>query len=183
MESTSLIARIFVGVPVDAQNVTTMVREHPLLADLPVRWIRDEDLHITILAPWNTSTVDAAVEKFTHLPQRSAFPLFFHTVETVPRSIPRVLWVQSHPSYSIITLKQDLERLFGVVTENRPFLPHITLARFIDGRQSNYVNPIHEPFSWAVSVDRVALYQSHTSSNGAYYEQLAVKTFDPPPTL
>ena len=168
--------RLFIGLPITALGVAEGLREHPLLQDLIVRWVRDEDLHITLIPPWNTGRIESAQEKLSLMRKIPAFPLFFHTIETVPRGEPKILWARSDPAIEILTIKQDLEAIYHQYPDHRPFLPHVILAHFIHGRQSNITNPIAEPFAWSVIVDQVCLYESHQTPQGAWYEKIMVSS-------
>lgn len=94
------------------------------------------------------------------------------------RRAPRVLWID---------LDGDVEALIGVQSrlaeqlgragfplEDRPFAPHVTLARRRDGAQGGPPNswPPEVPHA-AIALDELALMQSRLSPRGPSYTPLA----------
>jgi 2'-5' RNA ligase len=83
-----------------------------------------------------------------------------------------IAWIAaSQPPSALGTLAQALfERLvaIGVQLDERPFRPHVTLARHCRGP---YTAGPAGPFAW--DVDALALMQSDTRAEGARYRMLA----------
>ena len=83
-----------------------------------------------------------------------------------------VAWVgASSPPRALIDLASALSGALAaadVAVEERPFHPHLTLARHCRGPHGQ---DTIEPLTW--DVDHVALMQSHTRAEGARYERLA----------
>jgi RNA 2',3'-cyclic 3'-phosphodiesterase len=178
--------RVFVGIPIQTDGALNFLREHPLYADLPVHWIREEDLHMTLIPPWQTSNVEREKERLRSLLNTTAIPFFFHTVESTPRFPPRVLWVRGDPIEELVVLKQKVEQAFNKKPEQREFRrsqtrperltfrPHVTVARFIQSKVNGITNPIAEPFAWGTNLDRICLFSSHVTPHGVWYEHLEI---------
>lgn len=104
--------------------------------DLPVRWVRPEDYHITLkflgdVRPEDVDAIGEVADRVT-----SATPRFdaelsgFGAFPTIRR--PSVLWLGVQASPELRCLKQDLEWGLaerGHERETRAFHPHVTLAR------------------------------------------------------
>ena len=153
------------------------------------RWVKTEQIHITLrFFGWLTM---AQIEELKRLLPSigSAHPAFTLTCSGLgcfPNARrPRVLWaglagdlsLASTLHSSIISATRD----FGEPPEDRPFKPHLTLARLKepDPRQISDLKHIlacgfemDEPWR----VDHFLLMQSHLSPQGPEYEKLASYT-------
>src|SRR5712692_9100917 len=100
------------------------------------RWVRPENLHVTLnflgevpetkLAPIRSALAGALSEQPVTLDFRGLgfFPNEKH---------PRVFWAGIEASANLKTLAGDIDRAMeelGIPREQRPFSPHLTLARF-----------------------------------------------------
>lgn len=68
----------------------------------------------------------------------------------------------------ILVLKDTVVSVLQKEKEQRPFLPHVTLARF-----KNKQRAVFERVSLTEQVGSFVLYQSHLFSKGTHYEHLA----------
>ena len=95
-----------------------------------------------------------------------------------PHGAPRVLWIGvAEGAARAVELQAAVaDRLapLGVEKEARPFRPHLTLARWRDGRRSDRPR-LSEPMTTVARtrVEVVTLYQSRLSSAGPTYTALA----------
>jgi 2'-5' RNA ligase len=97
-----------------------------------------------------------------------------------PRGAPRVLWIGvAGGAGAIVRLQREvagrLEGL-GIALEQRPFHPHLTLARWRTSRPADRPAPISRESLTAVArvtVDHVTLYQSRLSPAGPAYTALS----------
>lgn len=126
-----------------ALEISSTVREHlaefvnSLRAVSPqTRWVRPENLHVTLkfigevpetkLAPIRTALAQVRSDRPVTLGFRGIgfFPNEKH---------PRVLWAGIEALPNLKTLVEEIEKsteTLGVPREQRPFSPHLTLARF-----------------------------------------------------
>jgi RNA 2',3'-cyclic 3'-phosphodiesterase len=127
--------RLFVAIelPKEVKDpLTGFPREVPL-----AKWVGREELHLTLrfigeVDDRTCSTIKSALSRITFSP-------FMLTLCGVghfpPRSHPRVLWVGMEPSDPLLRLQHEIELALvdvGIPPEERPFSPHITLARLRD---------------------------------------------------
>ena len=112
-----------------------------------------------------------------------SFAVEFQGVGVFPRrGAPRVLWLGvGHGASEIIQLEREVVRRLeglGITLEQRPFHPHLTLARWRTSRPADRRHvPSDESRTVAkVTVDRVTLYQSRLSAAGPAYTALTRAT-------
>lgn len=169
MNSTQKPKRVFIGIPVDPQ-IIDLLESIPQIQDIPARWARREDLHITILPPWLTDDIEKEKERLQFLKNRFIhFPLFFHTIETTPRNSPRIIWLRGDMIASLVLVKREAELVFQRQNDVRRFIPHVTLGRVTS---PEHVIPMCEPLSVSVICTQLTLYESHRTEEGSWYDRL-----------
>lgn len=155
-------ARVFVGVKIAPEIAEELTRIAQELKRFNARVIAPADIHLTLVPPWNEASITDAVAKLSQVAGRTpAFSLNFRHVGYGPqRRRPRLLWVDCDLSDEIVALHAALVETFGQLDE-RPFQPHVTLARIRSGGPAiarKY--PIDRPLSLAQSVESIELFQS-----------------------
>jgi 2'-5' RNA ligase len=146
-----------------------------------LRLVRSEHMHLTLVFIGEVVDARAAaiVEAMTRATPLPPFDLVFGGVGVFPsHGRPRVLWLGVlEGSPEAIALHAHVARQLtavGVMVEDRPFRPHLTLARWKDSRRST--RPRLPESASAVAktrVEAVTLYQSRVSSAGPSYTPLA----------
>lgn len=163
--------------PPDAKKALRAVQER-LLARWPEAVLSpEENLHMTLAFVGETplDRIAEAREVLHHLPLA---PIDL-TLESVGRFHQRkgdVLWLGAGACSELEKLQQELVhqlRQTGFPLEERPFLPHVTLARKVphlsDAGQLEGLLP--EPIP--VSFRRVGLIRSQLTSQGPLYSEVA----------
>jgi 2'-5' RNA ligase len=154
------------------------------------RWARIEGLHITLkfigeVSPQKTKDIKTALGK-VQFPAPIAIQ--FGGLGFFPNSRrPRVLWAGVKAGPALATLASSVEdelNLLGIAREDRPFSPHLTLAR-IDS--PNKLGSLHSAIDSIVATaspefgNMIAkefhLYQSVLKPGGAEYTRLATFPF------
>jgi 2'-5' RNA ligase len=130
--------RLFVALEIPSavrDNLAALMRDMRAVAQQP-KWVRPENLHITLkfigeVAPARVEAIRTALATV-----RSGQPveLHFRGAGFFPgEKRPRVFWVgiEASPNLSSIAsaIDEHLEKL-AIPREQRPFSPHLTLARF-----------------------------------------------------
>ncbi len=174
--------RLFAGVPVIGPAQQEVAGLLGILRDRewPVRWVREEGLHLTLkfygeVAP---ERLDVIAESVRFAAQGSA-PLALRLGElgAFPSVVrPRVIWVGIDGPAGLELLQDRLERggeQIGFPPEGGPFRPHVTLGRVREGHRL----PPHGIKGMADAYDRVAflgdrlvLYESVLTTGGPRYE-------------
>lgn len=173
--------RLFIGWPLpDHAKGAIESALAPLRSSLPAAsWPRSETLHLTFLflgerPPEESQELTrrlASLGEFPPFEVRSAAPGFFPSDRR-----PRVAWLGLEPEGRIAELAAEVRNAAGEEPEERPFKPHLTLARI----RGSWRHQETERFRAAVgrvsfdaSLDRVLLYESRLSSGGAKHLPLS----------
>jgi RNA 2',3'-cyclic 3'-phosphodiesterase len=147
-----------------------------------IKWVPADHMHLTLvfLGEVDEARAAAIIEDVGADLPSAPFDLHFRDVGVFPpRGAPTVLWlgVASGAEASIALHRVLVERIarHGIALEQRPFHPHLTLARFRSSRPSDRqrVAAAGDRDVTAVHVDHVTLYQSRLSSAGPSYTALA----------
>jgi len=145
-----------------------------------VRWIPPSQLHLTIhfigevdvpkLAAIKTALAGETLPPFVcQLQGVGRFP---------PKGRPRVLWAGVHAEAGLLRLVAMVARrlaVVGLVAEERPFFPHITLTRLKDVLQEpivSYVSKHAEFHTDPFTVREFHLYSSLLTARGAVHDRV-----------
>ena len=188
--------RIFVGIDLDEEIRGKIARFLEGVSGFApeARWLRPESLHITLkfIGEQKSEQVEAITQR---LRQVECGPLdievsgygFFPTAKS-----PRVFWIGIHSGPQLALLAQHVDSAvaeLGVPREDRPFSPHLTLARAGgrsgdpkwrkgDGPNSVFVVLQKRLGAMAgldfgkMTADKFILYQSQLSPAGSRYTKL-----------
>ena len=185
--------RLFVAIELPA-SLREGVRDHidrlrDSVPDARASWAREENLHLTLkfLGETPVSKVEAlslAVERaaaqvspFSAIVGGSgAFP---------PRGQPRVLWIGIDDSTgNLMKLYRSLEdECFqaGFSREERPFNPHLTVARLRQPHGSRRLAEVHQQIGFdpvPLNVSDVCLIRSELRSEGSRYSVIGRHALD-----
>ena len=182
--------RIFVAVDLSpdlrdaAAALVRDIRVRPVFSDASLRWTPVHQLHLTLhfLGDLTPSQVDRLVSVFSEPWPGRAFPIRLGGVGIFPvRGRPRVVTV------GVTEGATQLEHLYaaagrrvsalGLETDERAFRPHVTLGRFgrrsvVNGRRVRAEADLIEVALPVSPVDRVVVYESQLSREGATYRRV-----------
>ena len=170
--------RLFVAIelPDSMKEQLALLRER-----LPgARWVPVEQLHLTLrfIGEIDDSQLTSVQESLA-LVNGSPFPLTLQGVgHFPPRRSPHVLWVGISAGPELVELYQQVEaavQTAGLPAEERPFSPHITLARLRDTPPSAVAayEQVHREFSAGTTVvTAFHLFESFLTTQGARHVQL-----------
>jgi len=174
--------RIFLAVNLPDEIKKKLAKIQEEWIDLPVRWTRKENLHITLiflgyLGDEELLKVIESVKKTTR--RYKSFEIGLNRVcFGPPGRPPRMIWVEGERNIRLFHLKDDLEEeLFqygGSKEKKSLFRPHVTLARIKPGewQELNQKPKIEKEISLAFSVDSVDVMESILSRKGPDYSIL-----------
>ena len=175
----------------EQQRLRALVRD-----DATLRWMDSEQLHITLV--FLGEVTEPAVTRLVGMAARpidmSPFTLSFGgTGFFPPAGAPRVLWMGALEGAAQAGAVQraigDRAAACGVTFEQRPFRPHLTLARVRGQRGgsarlrrqlSTAAGDRHDPVA-RISVHGVTLFRSLLSPQGSTYAALARAPLAEPP--
>jgi len=163
-------ARLFIGLKVAPEIARQLAGLAADLDRLPVRLVAPGDLHLTLIPPWNATSIPEAIEKLRLVARM--FSPFWLTFERVgygpqPRQ-PRLLWADCAAIDEITALRIALLQAFER-TEERPFQPHVTLAR-IRGKGWSVArhHPIDQALSLTQRIASIELFRSPARGESGY---------------
>ncbi|HEX7999062.1 MAG TPA: RNA 2',3'-cyclic phosphodiesterase [Pyrinomonadaceae bacterium] len=180
--------RLFCAITL-SQDVRTRAAEHiaHLRDSLPrvrVSWERTEKLHITLkffgdVEPSRTGSLSGALTRAANTV--NAFNLLIQGAGTFPtHGNPRVLWLGVQDSSGTLTrLHQSLEdecALSGFKRDERPFHPHITLARLRQPAGTRPLAALHQETGFPaleLNVNGIVLMKSELGRGGSCYTVLS----------
>ncbi|TMV45405.1 RNA 2',3'-cyclic phosphodiesterase [Paenibacillus mesophilus] len=182
--TTSEQPRLFVAVPIPAElKAKAGATVNGLKRQLPFKkWVHPDDLHITLkfigeVAPSAVPAIETALARIAARSNPFALQLSGAGTFGAPQA-PRVLWAGLGGKLQPLkSLQADVESELaglGYEPENRPYSPHITLARQYSGTEparkdalAGLFRPEEDtPLEW--TADRLVLYRSHFGRTPMY---------------
>lgn len=173
--------RLFIAIEPPDDLKTALCR---LRVDVPgARWVPMEQLHLTLafLGEVEENTAGELVERLA-LIRTPPFQLGFSTTGCFPsRHRPRVLWAGFEPHPRLMHLAAGVHGAVlacGIPQEERPFSPHITLARlkFPAAREVDAFLTMPQKLKLPpFPVREVILFQSRLTPQGAVH--IPIRTF------
>ena len=158
--------------------------EAPHWGDAIARWVRPENLHVTLkfLGEVAEDGIDVMIASFSQVATPGVFALHVGGLELFPRKGP----------VRVITagLDGDLDRLallhcgiesacheLGIQADGRPFRPHVTMGRVRPGVNVNRItietlSGLSHMQPAAFTATEFVLMRSHLSPTGSVYDQV-----------
>ena len=181
--------RLFVALeipPAVRDNLAALIQELRGLAeslrDKRPRWVRAENLHVTLKFIGEASPAKAESIRGALSAVRSdqATALTFRGLEFFPNEKhARVFWAGIEASPNLAPLAADIDAALGtlgIAREKRAFVPHLTLARFEPpGMHEKIRSAIQEKIAHefgALRTNEFHLIESKTRPSGAEYTTL-----------
>jgi len=168
--------RLFLGLPLPLDFAEALARTARATGIANARWIPAENIHLTLvfLGSVAEERLPAIVHELDHI-DPPPLRLRVTNFGTFPRA--GVFFAEVEPAPVLLQLQTQLVAAMtrcGFPQDDRPYHPHITLAR-VRGTVRLSSRQVAIPLSAARSFDVncVNLYQSRTLSEGARYEVLA----------
>jgi 2'-5' RNA ligase len=177
--------RIFIAINLPQEIKKELTKFQFKWPELPARWIKPENLHITLAFLGYLSDEEVArVCQITNevAKRHSPFSINLVKISYGPpnKKPPRMVWVIGEKSNTLANLKSDLENELsgrvGFQPENRAFTPHITLARIrkwefreIEREDRPEIN---EDISLTFEVSSIEVMESFLKRGGAEYAVL-----------
>jgi 2'-5' RNA ligase len=170
--------RLFLGMPIPpelAQALTRLTRA----IELPKgRWTAPENIHLTLV--FLGKAAEPALPHIEHELSElnfAPFQLKFTSLNTFPRA--GVLFAEVEPTRPLLHLQAKVAAGMarcGFAPEDRPYHPHITLARFHGPLRLNKNQQALPPsLQSSFTAETVNLYRSNLTPTGPHYEILTQK--------
>lgn len=178
------LSRIFVGLKMAPEIAGHLALLAQRIEDVPLRLVPTDDIHLTLVPPWNEASIPDAVEKLSQAVEGfGRFSLSFERLCYGPRARrPRLLWVECAPSPEVEALQTALMAAYGQVND-RPFRPHVTLARIERNASAKARrNPVDQRLCLEQCVDAVQLFQSPPPGKRGYRVVASLPLAERPPS-
>jgi 2'-5' RNA ligase len=176
--------RLFVGlsIPGDVrENFSSLIRTLRS-ADARPKWVRSENLHVTLkfIGEIESEKSLALVHALAAVRSTQPVHLEFRGVGFFPNQRrPSVLWAGVHGSPNLMSLATEINSVLaplGIPSEEKPFVPHLTIARSKELRLSPVLRAGIEKFSshnfGSLSTADFYLIESKLKNTGAEYTTL-----------
>lgn len=151
------------------------------------RWVRVEGMHVTLkfIGEAPPEKVERIQAELSGVRSAASVEMNFRNAGFFPNAKhPRVFWAGIETSANLDELAAEIEKRMerlGIPREQRPFKPHLTLARF---KSEEGLPRLHEalqrlgPLEFGGTVtNEFHLYQSTLKRGGAEYTRLATFPF------
>ena len=169
--------RVFLGLPVPAGLQEAVLQSRSLYAGMPFRWTAPEQLHVTLVPPWQCSDTGPVCAVIAETALRyPCFSAVFDLLSLGPSlRKPRLLWATAKAPPHLLQLRRELVLGFSAEADQGFFL-HMTVARF---RPEAVSGILPEPCTvfWPGTFDRICLYESLLHPSGAVYRELCSAWF------
>ena len=155
-------SRVFVGLKISPQIARELAHMARVLEGAPVKRVAQADIHLTLVPPWNESSLFAAAETLRRaVVDFCPLALEFMRLDYGPEpKRPRLLWAECAASDELARLRAALLEAFRS-NEDRPFRPHVTLARLRgNGAAIARRHPLAQDLALAQEIGSVELFQS-----------------------
>jgi len=130
--------RVFIAINLPENIKKELISYQEKWPELPVRWTKRENIHITLVFLGSVSDEDILeICKIARevAERHSAFPINFKRICYGPpgKMPPRMVWAEGEKSRDLGGLQQDLENSISNInigkSEKREYAPHLTLGR------------------------------------------------------
>ena len=156
------------------------------LADLPLRWVAPQNMHLTLKFLGDVSARNLRLLEnmlASEAAKHCAFEFGVGTLGAFPSERhPRVLWVGVSGPEILFHLHEGIENAMarlGYPRERRPYQPHLTLARVARNAPAGVIRQVSQVlreetlgYLGSVRVEAVHLYRSDLSPRGPRYTRL-----------
>ena len=181
--------RLFVALEIPAavrDNLAAQIKELrdlPAPADKRLRWVRPENLHVTLkfIGEVEAAKLDGIRSALAAIGLDAPIGLDFRRLGFFPdEKYPRVLWAGLNATGNLPVLAREVDRALegqGIARDERPFTPHLTLARFeprgLHEKMRAAIQKNSERKFGAFEAREFHLIQSKLKPSGAEYTFLA----------
>jgi 2'-5' RNA ligase len=181
--------RLFIAIELNPEihlNLARIAVELKKERNDEIRWVNPDNIHLTLkflgdTPQRNISSLSETLKQtvFGFLP----FEIVVKGTGCFPDARhPRVLWAGVNAPVTLFELQSNIDRALltiGIPKENRPFSPHLTLARLSDrtpeavnSKEPQKAAPFQNTVFGQMLVERVTLFQSTLTPRGPIYTAL-----------
>ncbi len=175
--------RLFTAIDLPSEMLLRLERLiSALRPEALIKWSPLDNLHVTtkFIGEWPENRLNELHAVLSGVPNREPFQVEIRELGWFPNErSPRVLWSGVQGGQSLLRLAQDTEerlQTLGIAREERPFSPHLTLARIKNPvplqRLRDRVRDMQPALIGTFLVSGFVLYLSEPGSNASIYRRL-----------
>ena len=172
--------RIFLAINLPEKVKAQLLGYKERWPELPARWTKPENLHVTLLFLGNTSEKELKdiTKKAKEVATRhQVFSMLLSQIVYGPSTAnPRMVWATGELPKELKALHQSLQKTLVKVPDKKPFSLHITLARLKEWEfqklESEERPDIQENISLEIPVRSIDIMESNLKRTGAEYRIL-----------
>ena len=162
MTASPSTRRVFIGIKLSDDLANVCLQLQSEWSDLPARFAKHEDLHLTLVPPFDMEDEDQVDACINPIIQRTqSFTLQLRQLEFGPTPDDRRLaWIICEAAPELVELREALVHAFDY-KDRYSFRPHITLARF--NKKDHHVlakRSIQQVVDHSMEVQSVELFES-----------------------
>lgn len=182
--------RLFTGIDLPSDMLLRLERLiSALRPEALIKWSPIDNLHITtkFIGEWAEARLPEIENALASAPLPAPFDIEIRDLGWFPHErSPRVLWAGVHGGEPLRELarstEQHLHETLGIAAENRPYEPHLTLARIKNPvplqRLRSRVREMQPCPLGSFKADRFVLFRSEPGSNASIYHKLHEYRFE-----
>lgn len=161
--------RVFLGIPFSPllreKAVAWQETYKKIYQPTNVSWTTKENLHVTILSPWEEENPERISTLLRDNPVTiTDFSLLFSAIRFKDA---QYVFAEGEAPEGLLRLHMELTERLSRPAQRRSFLLHATLARI---RKAARITPIVAPISWQLPVYTYSCFISHLGRKGTTYE-------------
>ncbi len=181
--------RLFIAINLPDEMIWKLERLLTVLrTEALIKWSPLDNLHITtkFIGEWPTERVPELENQLLKLLPREPFEVELRGLGWFPNErTPKVLWTGVHASSALADLFRETEQCLaklGVPAEDRPFSPHLTLARIkspvpLDSLRRK-IEELQPASLGAFPVKQFDLFRSDPGSHASIYRKIRSFAFE-----
>ncbi|OGH08297.1 MAG: 2'-5' RNA ligase [Candidatus Levybacteria bacterium RBG_16_35_6] len=163
--------RLFIGIKVAEEIACRVLKWQKDYKNLPLRFIKKDNLHLTLIPPYYEETEDNSIQKLNELKKIGNISLVFNKIFV--NNMNKVIWIESSdPPKEMFQIQEDLLKLFKKPKEKRPYRVHMTIARFKERLSKKQIEKV---INWKTEVNSIELFESKLRPKGANYRIITRK--------
>ena len=168
--------KLFIEIKVPGSVKKRLQEKTEKWKDLPVKWTKKENLHITLLFLGyvdETALPEICYKVSEVADQFEVFDLNFNIIEIGPiPEKPRMIWFSGEASEELKNLYQELQKTLGMFqAERKEFRPHVNLGKIRKTRWEELENKpqIKDQFKVSIPVENICVMESREGEDGREY--------------
>lgn len=173
--------RIFVALGISEKLISVILNWEDIFASeshetySKIRWLKPENLHITLIPPWyaEDEEIETIKKSLSGLVKKNLI-LNFNRITYGPNpKSSRLIWLEGEATRGLSNLRDEVSQLLDQPVERRPFLLHLTVARFKEGDFNSFkVKELNDKLVFEEMANKLLLMESHLERGGAEYSIL-----------